>query len=79
MRSRPSPPRIANLNEDAFDEFNEFDSLFHLTIYRAGGQRLITDILLNLLDKVQWLKTVATSSRPHQIGVRANWSASSRR
>lgn len=40
-----------------FDDFNEFDSLFHLTIYRVAGNSLITDILLNLVEKVQWLKT----------------------
>jgi GntR family transcriptional regulator, rspAB operon transcriptional repressor len=56
------PPHRAKVNEDYFDEFNEFDSLFHLTIYRAAGNSLITDILLNLLDKVQWLKTASRTS-----------------
>jgi GntR family transcriptional regulator, rspAB operon transcriptional repressor len=56
------PPDRAKVNEDYFDEFNEFDSLFHLTIYRAAGNTLITDILLNLLDKVQWLKTASRTS-----------------
>jgi DNA-binding GntR family transcriptional regulator len=56
------PPDRAKVNEDYFDEFNEFDSLFHLTIYRAAGNSLITDILLNLLDKVQWLKTASRTS-----------------
>jgi len=51
------PRGIANVDEAAFDDFNEFDSLVHLTIYRAAGNYLIAEILANLLDKVQWLKT----------------------
>ena len=56
------PSGVANVNEDYFDESNEFDSLFHLTIYRAAGNTLITDILLNSLDEVQWLKTTSGTS-----------------
>lgn len=56
------PSGVADVNEEYFDEFNEFDLLFHLTIYRAAGNTLITDILLNLLDKVQWLKTTSGTS-----------------
>ncbi len=59
---RACPSGVANVNEEYFDEFNEFDSLFHLTIYGAAGNTLITDILLNLLDKVQWLKTTSGTS-----------------
>lgn len=59
---RLCPRGIDNVDEDYFDEFNELDSLFHWTIYRAGGNALITDILMNLLDKVQWLKATAPSS-----------------
>jgi DNA-binding GntR family transcriptional regulator len=61
---------VAKLNERAFDDFNEFDSLFHLTIYRAAGNALIADILANLLDKVQWLKT---STRPSAARIRSGY------
>jgi GntR family transcriptional regulator, rspAB operon transcriptional repressor len=64
------PEGVAKLNERAFDDFNEFDSLFHLTIYRAAGNALIADILANLLDKVQWLKT---STRPSAARIRSGY------
>jgi GntR family transcriptional regulator, rspAB operon transcriptional repressor len=55
------PTSIKDLGA-AFNEFNEFDSLFHLTLYRVAGNALITEILTNLLDKVQWLKTTTLPS-----------------
>lgn len=48
--------------QEVFDDFNEFDSLFHSTIYRAAGNALITDILLNLLEKAHWLKKSSPST-----------------
>lgn len=56
------PKGVANLSERAFDDFNEFDGLFHVTLYRTGGNALIAEILANLFDKVQWLKTSAPPS-----------------
>jgi len=64
------PTGVADLDEDAFEDFNEFDSLFHLTIYRAAGNALITDILANLLDKVQWLKS---TTRPSSERIRSGF------
>ena len=64
------PRGVANLDERAFDDFNEFDALFHLTIYRAAGNALIAEILANLLDKVQWLKT---STRPSAARIRSGY------
>jgi DNA-binding GntR family transcriptional regulator len=43
------------------EDFNELDSLFHSTIYRAAGNEIVTSILLNLLDKARWLKSVFPS------------------
>lgn len=51
------PDGVQNLEEGIFDDFNELDSLLHATIYRAAGNALISEILANLLDKVEWLKT----------------------
>jgi DNA-binding GntR family transcriptional regulator len=48
--------------QDVFDDFNEFDSMFHSTIYRTAGNALITGILLNLLEKAQWLKKSSPST-----------------
>ncbi len=56
------PQGVQDLSERAFDDFNEFDSLFHMTIYRAAGNALIAEILSNLLDKVQWLKASTAPS-----------------
>jgi DNA-binding GntR family transcriptional regulator len=64
------PTGVASLNEDAFDDFNEFDSLFHLTLYRTAGNALITEILTNLLAKVQWLKT---TTRPSSLRIRSGF------
>jgi DNA-binding GntR family transcriptional regulator len=48
--------------QDVFDDFNEFDSMFHSTIYRTAGNALITGILLILLEKAQWLKKSSPST-----------------
>ena len=64
------PAGLANVSQGAFDDFNEFDSLFHQTLYRAAGNTLISEILVNLLDKVQWLKT---STRPSAARIRAGY------
>jgi len=65
------PKGIANLSERAFDDFNEFDALFHVTLYRSGGNALIAEILANLFDKVQWLKT---SAPPSATRIRSGYS-----
>jgi GntR family transcriptional regulator, rspAB operon transcriptional repressor len=52
-------PRGKAGDRDAFDDvedFNELDSTFHSTIYRAAGNALMTATLLNLLEKARWLK-----------------------
>ena len=64
------PKGVADLDERAFDDFNEFDSLLHLTVYRAAGNALIAEILANLLDKVQWLKS---SARPSAARIRSGY------
>ncbi len=59
---RVCPHGVDALDEDSFDEFNELDSLFHITLYRAAGNDMITEILVNLVDKIQWIKTSAPTS-----------------
>jgi DNA-binding GntR family transcriptional regulator len=65
------PKGVAHLSERAFDDFNEFDALFHVTLYRTGGNALIAEILGNLFDKVQWLKT---STPPSAARIRSGYS-----
>ncbi|WP_191002309.1 MULTISPECIES: GntR family transcriptional regulator [Cupriavidus] len=51
----------ASFESQSFDEFNELDATFHSTIYRTAGNGLMTDSLLNLLDKLRWLKKMTPS------------------
>lgn len=64
------PKGVANVGVRGFEEFNEFDLLVHLTIYRAAGNALVAEILANLLDKVQWLKT---SAQPSAARIRSGY------
>lgn len=64
------PSGVGALGEEAFDEFNEFDAQFHLAIYRAAGNALVTEILSNLLAKVQWIKT---TTRPSSARIRSGF------
>jgi DNA-binding GntR family transcriptional regulator len=50
-----------------FDEFDEFDSMVHLTIYQAAGNVLMSQILLNLFEKAQWLKKMVAPSTPKRM------------
>lgn len=56
---RLTPHGKQALTEDSFAEFHEFDSMFHLAIYKAAGNKMITEILVNLADKMQWVKMSA--------------------
>ena len=38
------------------DDYLELDLQFHLAIYRAAGNQLIAGILVNLIDKVRWIR-----------------------
>ena len=49
-------PQGRELAADVFDDFNELDSMFHSAIYRAAGNETMAGILLNLLEKVRWIK-----------------------
>lgn len=63
---RLAPQGDSDFDQDVFDDFNELDSMFHSTIYRTAGNALMTDSLLNLLDKVRWLKKM-TPSPPQRM------------
>jgi DNA-binding GntR family transcriptional regulator len=44
------------------EEFLDFDSMLHTAIYRAADNALIEGILVNLRDKVQWIRRSNTVS-----------------
>lgn len=54
--------RAADQAMESVEEFNELDSMFHSTIYRAAGNALVTGILLNQLEKARWLKRTFPST-----------------
>ena len=49
-------PQGKEFAQEIFDDFNELDSMFHSTIYQAAGNETMAGILLNLLEKVRWIK-----------------------
>jgi DNA-binding GntR family transcriptional regulator len=50
------------VSQDRLDEYLELDLQFHLSIYQAAGNRLIANILINLIDKVRWIRRASTGS-----------------
>lgn len=58
---RRMPQKRERFDEHMFDDINELDALFHATVYRAAGSTLVTNILLNLFEKVTWLKKSSPS------------------
>lgn len=51
---------------DKLEDYLELDLQFHLTIYKAAGNQLITGILVNLIDKIRWIRRGSANS-PHRI------------
>ena len=45
-----------------FDDINELDAMFHAAVYQSAGNALVRNILLNLFEKVTWLKKASPSS-----------------
>lgn len=42
--------------KDNIDAYVELDHMLHAAIYRAAGNELIKNTLLNLIDKVRWIR-----------------------
>ena len=59
---RRAPQQGDRFDKRMFDELNELDAIVHVAVYRAAGNSLITGVLLNLLEKVEWLKKASPSS-----------------
>jgi DNA-binding GntR family transcriptional regulator len=56
----------ADVASDRLDDYLELDLQFHLAIYKAAGNQLITSILVNLIDKIRWIRRASANS-PHRI------------
>jgi DNA-binding GntR family transcriptional regulator len=50
------------VSQERLDEYLDLDLQFHLAIYEAAGNRLIANILLNLIDKVRWIRRASARS-----------------
>ena len=51
----------ATVTNDRMDEYLELDLAVHVAIYHAAGNELITQNLLNLIDKVRWIRRGSTA------------------
>jgi DNA-binding GntR family transcriptional regulator len=47
---------------DQLDRYLDLDLQFHVAIYQAAGNRVIANILTNLLDKVRWIRRASARS-----------------
>ena len=54
-------------DKPTFDEFDAFDSMVHSAIYAAGGNSLMSGVLLNLQEKAQWFKQATSPSTPERM------------
>jgi DNA-binding GntR family transcriptional regulator len=51
---------------DHMDEYLELDLQFHLAVYKAASNKVLSDVLLNLIDKVRWIRR-ASAGYPSRI------------
>jgi DNA-binding GntR family transcriptional regulator len=47
---------------ERMDEYLELDLQFHLAIYEAAANKVLADVLLNLIDKVRWIRLASKGS-----------------
>lgn len=50
------------VSSDRLDDYLELDLQFHLAIYNAAGNKLIAGILVNLIDKIRWIRRGSANS-----------------
>lgn len=51
-----------HVTSDRIEDYLDLDLMFHLTIYQAAGNALISRILINLIDKVCWIRRAGGES-----------------
>ncbi|HZS82935.1 MAG TPA: GntR family transcriptional regulator [Stellaceae bacterium] len=51
-----------DFDEAHIEEFFALDTLLHTAIYRAAGNALAADILLNLRDKISWIRRASAGA-----------------
>ncbi|MGL4555976.1 MAG: GntR family transcriptional regulator, partial [Afipia sp.] len=50
------------VSSDRLDAYLELDLQFHLAVYKAAGNQLIAGILINLIDKIRWIRRASVGS-----------------
>lgn len=50
------------VSSDRLDDYLELDLQFHLAVYNAAGNKLIAGILVNLIDKIRWIRRGSANS-----------------
>jgi DNA-binding GntR family transcriptional regulator len=50
------------VSAERVDEYLELDLQFHLAIYKAAANSVLADVLLNLIDKVRWIRRASSGS-----------------
>jgi DNA-binding GntR family transcriptional regulator len=50
------------VSRERMDDYLELDLQFHLAIYDAAGNKLIRGILVNLIDKIRWIRRGSAGS-----------------
>jgi DNA-binding GntR family transcriptional regulator len=51
---------------ERMDDYLELDLQFHLAIYEAAENKLLSNVLLNLVDKVRWIR-IASKNSPTRV------------
>ena len=50
------------VSRERMDDYLELDLQFHMAIYDAAGNKLIRGILVNLIDKIRWIRRGSAGS-----------------
>jgi DNA-binding GntR family transcriptional regulator len=50
------------VSKERMDDYFELDLQFHMAIYEAAGNKLIRGILVNLVDKIRWIRRGSADS-----------------
>jgi DNA-binding GntR family transcriptional regulator len=52
----------SQVSKERMDDYLELDLQFHMAIYEAAGNKLIRGILVNLIDKIRWIRRGSAGS-----------------
>jgi len=50
------------VSKERLEDYLDLDLQFHIAVYEAAGNKLIAGILINLIDKVRWIRRACVDS-----------------